>query len=98
MKKQRIQKGPKTLEEKLKAIDPSFADEVRLSTPDQIKDRLIRLDRYEDELIAVREEDQELRSKRDVARAAGQGYSEPIKAIKLKRAFSLKILSEKGDV
>lgn len=97
MSKKKKPKGPKTLEEKVKEVDEYFVEEIRLSTPEAIKEKLIKLDRYEDELISIREEDEDLRAKRDAARIAGETYSVPLKAIKLKRAFSLKILSEKGQ-
>lgn len=96
MAKKKKPKGPKTLEEKVKDVDEYFVEETRLSTSDQIKERLVKLDRYEDELLAIRDEDEDLKIKRDAARIAGETYSIPLKAIKLKRAFSLKVLSEKG--
>ena len=89
-------KGPKTLEEKLKDMDGSFVDETRMSTPQQIKDRLLRLDKYEVELIDARSDDEDLKSKREQLKVINDTYSEPLKAIKLKRAFSLKVLSEKA--
>lgn len=89
-------KGPKSLEEKLRDMDDSFADEVRLSTPQQIKDRLLKLDKYECELEDARSDDEDLKSKREQLKVANETYSVPLKAIKLKRAFSMKVLTEKS--
>lgn len=88
-------KGPKTLEEKVKDLDDLYADEIRLSTVDQIKDRLLKLDKYECELIDARAEDEDLKSKREQLKVANETYTVPLKAIKLKRAFGLKVLAEK---
>ena len=89
-------KGPKTLEDKINAIDAAFAGEVRMATTDQIKERMIKLDRYEVELLETRKEDQDLKSKKEDAKVAGEVYSEGLKATKLKRQFMLSVLSEKG--
>jgi hypothetical protein len=89
-------KGPKSLEEKLRDMDDSFADEVRLSTTQQIKDRLLKLDKYECELEDARSDDEDLKSKREQLKVANETYSVPLKAIKLKRAFSMKVLTEKS--
>jgi len=93
--KKKKRKGPKTLEEKVKDIDRSFADEVRVSTVEQIKERLVKLDKYETDLIDAKKEDEDLASKREALKIANQTYSEPMKAIKLKRAFIFKVLDEK---
>ena len=90
-------KGPKTLEEKLYSLDKEFIDELRAGTGQQAKDRLIKLDRYETELLDARDEDSDLASKREALKVANQTYTEPLKAIKLKRAFTLKVLTEKGE-
>lgn len=87
--------GPKTLEEKLYEIDKRFIDELRCSTVDQVKEKMISLDRNETELIDAKKDDSDLASKREALKVANQTYSEPLKAIKLKRAFALKVLSEK---
>lgn len=89
-------KGPKTLEEKIRDMDDAYADEVRLSTQQQIKDRLLKLDKYECDLEAARSDDEDLQSKREQLKIANETYSIPLKAIKLKRAFGLKVLSEKA--
>lgn len=87
---------PKTLEGKLIDMDETFVNEMRLGTKDGIKDRLIKLDKYETELESAKKEDQDLASKREALAIANQTYSEPLKAIKLKRAFALQVLAEKG--
>ena len=94
-KRGRKAKGPKSLEEKVRDADPAFPDEVRVATPDQIKDRLVKLDRYETELLDAKKNDLELQSLREKTKTANETYSEPLKALKLKREFVLSILAEK---
>lgn len=86
----------KTLEGKLMDLDEVFVSEIRLSTKDGVKDRLIKLDKYETELESAKKDDLDLASKREALAVANQTYSEPLKAIKLKRSFALQVLSEKG--
>jgi len=94
----RKSRQPKTLEEKVFSIDPDFITEIRGGTLDEAKNKLFRLDKYETELMDARDDDQDLASKREELKVANQTYSEPLKAIKLKRAFALKVLAEKGDI
>lgn len=97
MARQKRRSGPKTLEEKLCDIDKAFVDELRLGSAQQAKDKILKLDRYETELEEARKNDQDLASKKEALKVANQTYSEPLKAIKLKRAFALKVLTEKGE-
>jgi len=97
MGRKKADKKPKTIEGRLMEIDKSFVEEVRLATVESIKERMIKLDRYESELEAARKDDQDLASKKEAARVANQTYSEPLATIKLKRAFSLQVLTEKGS-
>jgi hypothetical protein len=96
-KRGRKAKGPKTLEEKIRDADVSFVDEIRVATPDQIKDRLVKLDRYETELLDTKKNDMELQSLREKTKTANETYSVPLKAVKLKREFMLVVLTEKGQ-
>lgn len=89
-------KGPKTLEEKVYALDKSFADEVRVGTVEQVKEKLIGLDKYEKEIQEAKEDDTDLASKREALKVANETYSGPLKALRLKRSLALKILAEKG--
>jgi hypothetical protein len=97
MGRKKSEKKPKTVEGKLNDIDKSFVEEIRLGTVEAIKERMIKLDRYESELETAKKEDQDLASKREELKVANQTYSEPLAAIKLKRAFALQVLTEKGS-
>lgn len=89
-------KGPKTLEEKVNDVDEYFAEEIRSATPEFIKEKLFKMDEYEVQLSKAKEEDEDLKMKRDALKVANQTYSVPLKAIKLKREFALQVLKEKG--
>lgn len=95
-KRGRKPSGPKTLEDKINSIDVAFVSEVRTSTVESIKERMIKLDRYEVTLLETRKEDMDLRSKKEAAKVAGETYTEGLKATKMKRQFMLQVLSEKG--
>jgi hypothetical protein len=89
-------KGPKTLEEKIYDLDKSFADEVRVGTVEQVKEKLIGLDKNEKAIEEAKTDDSDLASKREALKVANETYSVPLKAIRLKRTFALKVLAEKG--
>ena len=95
-KRGRKAKGPKTLEEKVRDTDSAFPDEIRVLTPEAVKDRLVKLDRYETEVLSAKKDDLELQSLREKTKTANETYSIPLKAIKLKREFMLVVLTEKG--
>lgn len=87
----------RSLEEKLIEIDVQFVDDIRSSTADSIKDKVVKLDRYESEIEEARKEDSSLASLKEELKTANETYSEPLKTIKLKRKYALKVLSEKGQ-
>jgi hypothetical protein len=89
-------RGPKTLEEKLYDLDKGFVDEVRVGTAEQVKEKLINLDKHEKEIEEAKTDDSDLASKREALKVANETYSVPLKAIRLKRTFALKVLAEKG--
>ena len=89
-------RGRKSVEEKINDIDESFCGAIRSSSAEDIKEKMIKLDRYESQLHTAREDDMDLASKKEALKVANQTYSEPLSAIKLKRSFALQILDEKG--
>lgn len=95
-KRGRKPSGPKTLEQKVKDQDSTFVDEVRNLTPDQIKERMVKLTQYEVDLVEARKEDMDLKSAKEKLALCSSTYSEPLKANKLKREFLLQVLREKG--
>ena len=89
--------GKKTLQDKVNDLDPYFVEEVYAGNPEQLRKRIIELDRYEQELAKAKEDDMDLLSKREALKVANQTYSVPLSGIKLKRAFLLEILDQKGN-
>jgi hypothetical protein len=92
----RSKKGPKTLWDKVKEVDETFAQEVYSATDDNLKSRLsticIQMTLNENEM----EKDQDLKSLREQAKQAAKTYTEPLAALKLKRKLVYKILEERG--
>ncbi len=89
-------RAKKSLEEKVKDLDPHFIEEVRTGDSFKIKEKLVSLSKYENQLEEARKDDMDLASKREALKIANQTYSDPLNAIKLKRQFALKVLAEKG--
>ena len=92
----KARKGPKTLWDKVKEVDETFAQEVYGATDDNLKSRLsticIQMTLNENEM----EKDQDLKSLREQAKQAAKTYTEPLAALKLKRKLVYKILEERG--
>jgi len=92
----RARKGPKTLWDKVKDIDETFAQEVYSATDENLRNRLstiaIQMTLNENEM----EKDQDLKSLREQAKQAAKTYTEPLAALKLKRKLCYKILEERG--
>ena len=89
-------RGPKTLFDKVKDIDPSFLEEVYVLSEEQLKAKLVGILSEQTRLEKAKEDDKDLQQKQEQARVAGETYSIPFKAIKLKRQMIFKVLEERG--
>lgn len=87
-----------TLYDKVNKVDPEFASSVHTMTDDELKNKLMHLNKYESEMEDAKQNDQELREAKERVKVAMESYREPLKASKLKRKFILQILSERGKV
>lgn len=88
----------KSLEEKINDLDQFFIESLQGSQSDDLKNKLVDLDRYEGDLINQKEDDEDLKQKQEIAKEAGKVYSEGFKAIKLKRQYILRMLSDQGKL
>ena len=86
----------KTTEEKIREIDGSFVDEAYLATPEQLKEKLLQLATYKEELEKTRSEDEDLKTKKGIYDTAKETYTEPLKAIGLKQKLIVEIMSARG--
>jgi hypothetical protein len=92
----KAKKGPKTLFDKVKELDPNFIDEVYVQSPDQLKDRVLQLSKDEEEIELARANDSEIPVLKEQLKTAGETYGIPLKAIKMKRKLIIEILGERG--
>lgn len=90
-------KGPQTTFDKVKALDPSFVEEVYTLTTEALKERSLGITKQSLELEHARSEDQDLKSKQEQAREAGKVYREGLTAARLKQKLIVEILSERGQ-
>ncbi len=91
-------KGPATLWDKVNAMDAIFAGEVYSLSDDSLKDKLVQMASHQADIEEAKENDTDLESKREALKTANQTYSEPLKAIRLKRALSVQVLKERGKL
>lgn len=94
----RTPKGKKTVFDKVKDLDPSFAEEVSTMTDLDLKERVVTLTKYSMEIEEARQDDQDLASLKEQLKVANQTYSEPLKANKLKRQLILDVLKSRGKL
>ena len=92
----KAKKGPKSLFDKVKDLDPNFIDEVYTQSPDQLKDRVLQLSKDEEEIELARSNDSEIPVLKEQLKTAGETYGLPLKAIKMKRKLIIEILGERG--
>lgn len=88
----------KSLEEKINDLDQFFLESIQGSDSEKLKDELIKLDKYEGELISQKEDDEDLKQRQEEAKEAGRVYTEGFKAIKLKRQYILRMMSDQGQI
>lgn len=89
-------KGPKTLFDKVNDVDPTFASEVHLLKDSELNDKLATMAKHQTEIEDAREKDVDLASLREQVKVANETYSEPLKAMRLKRKLIYQILQERG--
>lgn len=94
----KARKGPKTLFDKVKEIDPYFVQEVYSATDDNLDERLSTIAKEMTTNENKRDEDEDIKKLREQLKVANETYSRPLTALKLKRKLIYKILEERGKV
>lgn len=101
-KQRKANSAPKTPFEKmvakLKEIDPYFVESVYSSKDDDLFSKFGSLAKSMTEVENARDNDVDLKTKKEELKVLNETYTEPLKAIKLKRKFIYKILEERGKV
>ena len=86
----------KSLIDRVRDVDSEFADNVFSLSVDELNKKLSDMAKYQEELNVAKENDTDLRTKREQLRVCNQTYSEPAKAIKLKTKLVVEVLQGKG--
>lgn len=98
MAKRKGPKMPKTLWDKVKDVDETFATEIYSYTDEQLKDRLVTFANEQDKIETAKADDQDLKRLTEEKKTASESYDVPNKGIKLKRKLVLQTLKERGKL
>jgi hypothetical protein len=91
-------KQPKSLWDKVHDFDENFAVAVNTMTDDALKQVLVEMANNDDRIEKARENDDDLKSKKEEAKVAGETYSIPLKQNRLRRKLALDILVGRGKL
>ena len=99
-KKQR--RGPLTaiekMEKKLKEIDPDFLGSVHSSKTEDLEKRMLGYAKDMTGIENARDEDPDIKAKKEELKVLNSTYGDPLNAIKLKRKYIYKILGDRGKL
>jgi hypothetical protein len=94
----RAPRGPKSLIDRVRDLDPTFADEAYSLSDEALKEKLVTMSKHGQDIDTAKKADQDIKTKREELKVMNQTYSEPLKAIKLKTKLSLEILADRGKL
>lgn len=101
-KPRKANSAPKTPFEKmvakLKEVDPYFVESVYSAKDEDLYSKFGTLAKNMTEIENARDNDEDLKVKKEELKVLNETYTEPLKAIKLKRKFIYKVLEERGKV
>lgn len=92
----KFRKSKQTLEDKIRALDPAFVDDVVALSNDQIKEKLVSITRYDAEMEEAKKNDQHLQETKEQHDAAGEVYKNHNTASKLKKKLLIQILDTRA--
>lgn len=91
------QRAKKTLADKVRDISPEFADAAPNMTNAQLKDKLVEMAKFDEELEEAKKNDGDLAERKAAYDAAKESYTEPLKANRVKRKYVLEILGSRPE-
>jgi hypothetical protein len=94
----KAKKGPKTLFDKVKELDPTFVEEVYMLKNEQLNDKIADMAKQRTLLEVTQSKDEDIKSLKEQLKVANETYTLPVKAIKMKTKLIYKILQERGEV
>ena len=98
MKKVRVPKGPKTLFDKVKDKDATFASQVYSMTDEALKAKIISCEEQVETVEEAKENDADMKETKEKLNTMNESYSEPLKTLKLKKRLIMQILKERGKL
>lgn len=78
------------------ALDDEFKDAVAGMDEAQIRDRIAKVALDELANLSAKDDDQDLATKQEEAKVAGEGYKEATKMNRLRIRFAKRVLQDKG--
>ena len=90
-------RGPKTLTDKVRDIDPDFILAVESFSAEALKTKIVDLTKYQIELLDAKKEDTDLNRILEQKRVAEETYTIPVKGNKLKVNYLVELLKAKGN-
>jgi FtsZ-interacting cell division protein ZipA len=94
--KPKKQKKAKTLQDKIREIDPNFVDEVSVATDDELKSKITTLTSQKIEVEEAQKNDPDIADVKEKLKQLKSTYTEPLKAYKLKIQFLVQLLKDRG--
>ena len=91
-------KAKKTVLDKVKDLDPTFATEVFTMPDGDLKEKIVTLTKYSMDIEEARGEDVDLATLKEQLKTCNQTYTEPLKANKLKRQLIVDVLKNRGNL
>jgi hypothetical protein len=94
--KPKKQKKAKTLQDKVREIDPNFVDEVLVATDDELKSKITTLTTHKIEVEEAQKNDLDIADAKEKLKQLNSTYTEPLKAYKFKIKFLIQLLKDRG--
>lgn len=88
----------KSIEDKIRDIDEHFLSEVVGMSPDQLKSKLTSIVGHEEEIKEAHGNDEDLKRAEEEVKTMKSTYTEPLKAIKLKKSLLVRMLKDQGQL
>lgn len=91
-------KSPKSLIDKVRELDPTFADTVYSLSDADAREKMVTMAKHASEVEEAKKADEDLARARETLKTMNQTYSEPLKAIRLKTRLLVQMLKERGKL
>lgn len=82
--------------DKFDELDEDFRNGIASMSEAEIRERIAKISLDQAALMEAKEQDEDLKAKKEVAREAGAIYREGTKANKLRIGFARRVLGDKG--